>query len=413
MTAPSSASSLERATLYRLLDTKQADAAKPSPPRVDTRNAVVVQFNPTSLKIVYTNEATGGDTTKGQVKQSAVAGHSTLTFDLEFDTAEGENGQPIDVREKTAKVLDFVRPLEKEPANPPPRLRLIWGTFVFNGIVTSVNEEIDYFDADGRALRAKLSLSIKEQNLELEATELGPAKRNSDSASRPGEPARTGGPGSSPTKNPLQTLAAQAGESVQQALSRVNALPQQWRAAMSGLQSPLNLAAGTPIQLGPEVTSTAGTTATAFGADTAVTADHTVSGAVSASTEVAAGFGLTAAGGVAAVESRNVSAQANAEIGRARASFAVPGPVTSAHLAPTGAVDPRSGTFGRSVPLQARPAAVTAAGARIGGPMAISARAAAGEFGSTPKGVAPPWRHLPAAPTCMQRCGDAGRTTMC
>lgn len=110
MTSPSSAAPLAKATLYRLLDTPQSNAAKPTPPKVDTNNVVTVQFNPTSLKISYTNETSGGETTKGQAKQSPVQGHSTLTVDLEFDTAEGENGQPVDVRVKTAKVLDLSGP---------------------------------------------------------------------------------------------------------------------------------------------------------------------------------------------------------------------------------------------------------------------------------------------------------------
>jgi Contractile injection system tube protein len=365
MTSPSSAAPLAKATLYRLLDTPQSNAAKPTPPTVDTKNVVTVQFNPTSLKISYTNETSGGETTKGQAKQSPVQGHSTLTFDLEFDTAEGEDGQPVDVRDKTSKVLEFVRPLKENPANPPPRIRFVWGAFVFNGIVNSVNEEIDYFDADGRALRAKLSLSIKEQNLDFEVNKSGPANRNANAASKPGEPARAGGPGSGPTKNPLQTIAAQAGESVQQALSRVNALPEQWRSAMGGLQSPLNLAAGTPIQLGPEVSATAGTATTAFGADQVLPTDSSVSGAVSASEEVSAGFSLAASGGIGASVSAVAAARTSAETSSARGAFSVPAaPATAAPTATARAsgrardvhdVDRRSETYGRAVPLRARP----------------------------------------------------------
>jgi hypothetical protein len=412
MTTPSSAPPLAKATLYRLVDAKQSNAAKPPPPTVDTKNVVVVQFNPTSLKIGYTNEATGGDTTKGQAKQSAVEGHSTLTFDLEFDTAEGENGQPIDVRTKTTKVLDFVRPSKENSANPPPRIRFIWGTFVFNGIVNSVNEEVDYFDAEGRALRAKLSVSIKEQNLDLEANKSGPAERNSNAASTPGEPARSGGPGSSPTKNPLLTVAAQAGESVQQALSRVNALPDQWRSAMAGLQSPLNLAAGTAIQLGPEVSATAGTASTAFGADAAITTDQSVSGAVSAAAEASAGFSLAASGGVERSATAVAAIQTGTEITKARAGFAVPAARADGRIAQSPDTDQRSVTYGRSVPLQARPEAVTAGGARVGGPAAVSARAASSELPESRGAASAPWQQLPASSGSGRRCRDGCRSTM-
>jgi Contractile injection system tube protein len=412
MTAPSPTPKLAKATLYKLVETKQPNAAKPTPPTVDLKSATPVQFNPTTLKISYTNEASGGDTTKGQAKQSPVEGHSTLTFDLEFDTAEGDNGQPVDVRTKTAKVLDFVRPAKDNPANPPPRVQFVWGALIFNGIVNSINEEIDYFDAEGRALRSKLSVSIKEQNLDLEVNKSGPASRNADAASKPGEPARAGGPGSSPTKNPLLTIAAQAGESVQQALSRINALPDQWRSAMSGLQSPLNLAAGTPIQLGADVTATAGANSTAFGADQLPPSDVSLSGTVDASSEVSAGFGLAAAGGIGASADSVAAAQSSAEVSAARGAFATPSTPAAYRPSVGSYADRRLGTYGRTIPLQARPHAVTAVGASLGGPSAVSARAKSGEVPTASSPATPPWQALPKPPSGGRRSGDACGHTM-
>ena len=280
MTAPA-APALAKAKLYPLTTVDNGNAKKLPTVTFNEKDAIVVQFNPTSLKIQYTNESTGGETTKAQARQSPVQGHSTLSFDLEFDTAEGDkSGQPLDVRTLTSKVLAFARPPAK-PADPPPRVRFAWGAIIFNGIVNSITEDIDYFDADGHALRAKLSLSIKEQNLKFEANASGPPAKSAKAASKPGEPARAGGPGSQPSKDPTRTESAQAGESVQQVLSRLNALPEQWRSAMTGLDSPLDLAAGTPIQLGAAASAAAGAeVSAAFGAAASITAGAAVSGGV-------------------------------------------------------------------------------------------------------------------------------------
>jgi len=148
-------------------------------------------------------------------------------------------------------------------------------------------------------------------------------------------------------------------------LSRVNALPEQWRSAMKGLQSPLNLAAGTPIELGPEVSATAGTATTAFGADPLLPTDSSVSGAVSASDEVSAGFSLAASGGIGSSVNAVAAAQTTAETSAARGAFSVPAatapPMATASARAAGRardvhdVDRRSETYGRAVPLRARP----------------------------------------------------------
>src|SRR5215472_15854602 len=75
------------------------------------------------------------------------------------------------------------------------------------------------------------------------------------------------GPNADPTRNPAQTVAARDGESVQQLLSRLGADPATWRSAMAGVTSPLDLAAGMQVQLGPSVAVDAGIgVAAGFGA---------------------------------------------------------------------------------------------------------------------------------------------------
>lgn len=332
-------------------------SGKKSPPsyKPDPNGSYEVQFNPTSLKLSRSNNIDkGGATTRTQKRQAPSVQPATLSFDLEFDTAEGEGGQPKDVRELTRIVRQFAEPVGKDKSSePPPAVLFQWGRFRFQGIVTQLTEDLDYFSSDGLPLRAKLSVTITEQNPEWEATKLGPAARRapaSESAAprstSPGGPAAPApvpgtGPGSAPAANPISTALAQAGESVQQVLSRLDADPATWRSATAGLDSPLSLEAGAQVQLSASASASAG-----LGA----------SGTLSASAEARAGFSLAEAGGVGQAQLRaDASLSASAQAG-ARASFSVP-ELRASVQAGSGAratADPRSLGYGRSVPLRAR-----------------------------------------------------------
>lgn len=341
-----------------------------------------VQFNPTSLKLSRSNNIDkGGSTTNTQKRQMPSVQPATLAFDLEFDTAEGgDDGQPQDVRERTMDVRQFTEPVKGEGGKPPPRVRFQWGKFIFDGIVTQLTEDLDYFSPDGMALRAKLSITITEQNPSWESNVVGAGARTppagqSAGTARPtaaggptAQPAVPGaGPGASPTPNPLSTALAKAGESVQQLLSRLDADPATWRTAMGGLGSPLALQAGAQVQLGASASVSAG-----LGAGGGFTASAGVNdqvqlraalgmgglassgGGVSGGAD--AGFVLAEAGGLGRA-SAGVRAQASASAqADARAAFAVPqlnaGVHAEAHAEVT--VDPRSLAYGHGVPLRAR-----------------------------------------------------------
>jgi hypothetical protein len=449
---------LEKAALIRLKEVTAGGADRPPVVRPDDDGALParlsVQFNPTSLKISRQNSVDeGGTTTQTQRRQTPSQRPATLSFDLEYDTAEGDDsGAPKDVRELTSAVRQFVEPRKDRPGEPAPRVRFIWGRFLFNGIVTQVTEELDYFDPDGTALRAKVSLTITEQDLDFEGQAAGPGARDASSAVPPGGARAGTGPGAGPTANPVRAATAQAGESVQQLLSRVDVDPATWRTAMAGLNSPLTLAAGAQVQLGAQVSAGAGIGVFAgFAAGARVSATASLAGALGisagasagfgaaaglgvsaglgaggsaglsasagasavASGEVAAGFALAEAGGVAAAQNLVVTARAGAEVARARASFGVPG--ATRRLATEG--DPRARGYGRSIPLGARAEATTVAAVAAGGALSLTARARAAEvvFGGTGRA---PWQQLPAssagraAADAQQRRRDAGASTM-
>ena len=386
-----------KAKIYRLKETKAGTAEKPPTVTVDG-HPIPVQFNPTSLKIDRNNDISGGPTTRSQRRHRPNEGHATLSLELEYDTAEGgTDGKPLDVRTRTQDLRQFAEPPKDKPKQAPPRLRFVWGSFTFDGIVTRIGEEIDYFSADGMALRVKVSLTITEQNLLFESNASGQGARTDTAATPPGKAKSNTGPGSDSTRTPDTALDAQDGESVQQAMSRKGLDPAAWRSAMAGLDSPLGLRAGTQLQLDASVTAGAGlglaagfsagvaaggtvglSAAASAGLSAGVTAGVSVgasagvsggasvgvsggaglsigagasAGAVGASAEASAGFALSAVGGVDAAVRGVLAAQVEAGVAAARGSFAVPR-AASAGARATPAVDVRAVGYGRGVPLK-------------------------------------------------------------
>lgn len=80
---------------------------------------------------------------------------SSLSMELFFDTTA--NG--LDVRTRTAALTQLTEPLASTHA--PPRLLLLWGSLAFQGVLISVRQSFDYFDANGFPLRARLQVEFK------------------------------------------------------------------------------------------------------------------------------------------------------------------------------------------------------------------------------------------------------------
>ncbi len=354
-------SGLELATLQRLTGLDRAGGNARAVPRVDG-DAIPVQFNPATLRISRRNNVDrGGVTAQTQKRQHPSQESSSLSFDLEFDTAEqGGGGEYVDVRRWTALIRQFVEPPPERPKDPPPAVRFAWGTLIYDGIIEEVTEELDHFAPDGTPLRAKVAVSIREQNFQYEANQQGPGSRDARAAIDPGGSAATptgSAPGSSGTRQPQRIVRAHAGESVQETLTREGLDPAAWRGAMRGLDGPLTLAAGTSVQVGAEVSGGAGIgRSDGFAAGPAPTSEAALAVALGGTaagprpSPRAAGFALSAAGGVAAA----VTAVASADAARGRAQASASFDVPSAPR-PEGEVDPRALTYGRSIPLRTRP----------------------------------------------------------
>ena len=117
---------LEKAEL-RALDDRLAN-------EVDKERWVRVQLNPGDLRLIHADPESKGP--------------ARLALELWFGAGEKD-----DVRRLTERVAYF--------ATGSPPVRFVWGTFRFDGHVEALEERLDFFAPDGRALRAQLSLSLR------------------------------------------------------------------------------------------------------------------------------------------------------------------------------------------------------------------------------------------------------------
>jgi hypothetical protein len=201
---------------------------------------VPVQFNPETLKVSFANQVQGGDQNGTSAMQYVGKGTTKLAVQLWFDVTgvlpAGLSGA-TDVRKLTQKVAYFITPKEAkdDPKKMvPPAVRFLWGTFQFDGIVESLEESLEFFSPDGVPLRAAVSLSLTQQNIQF-AFAKGAA---------PSGPRGLKGPGTKPLTPStagasLQGLTAGAGKSWQEI------------ASANGIENPRLLPPGQLLDLNP------------------------------------------------------------------------------------------------------------------------------------------------------------------
>lgn len=209
---------------------------------------VSVQFNPDSLKLAFANQiqnnnpsssggaAGSGDQGSGTSgRQFIGAGTTKLNVQLWFDVGAGGEGEAVDdVRRLTQKVIYFItpKPLASDRTKfVPPGVRFAWGSFVFDGLVDSIEESIEFFSPEGKPLRASIALGLSQQTILVASF--------GDSARPPGAPR---GPGVSP-------LTAAAAGSTLQGLAAGAGADWQSVAAANGIENPRALVPGQLIDL--------------------------------------------------------------------------------------------------------------------------------------------------------------------
>ncbi len=429
---------LQKATLTEL-----SPAARPQP----VGSAVEVQFNPASLRLQLQNSIDVGRTRGRQVQQYNGTSSTTLSCDLVFDTAdEGSTESPVNVRDKTARVRKYLLP-KQGSKQAPPRVRFQWGDLIFEGVMSSLTEELDLFSDGGVPLRAKCSMQIKEQDPRFAANESGPGNATGSGAQPAGggggggtEPGSEGGGGE-------RTAPAIGGESAADFAARNGLDPAAWRGIAAGLDSPLSLPAGRDIDFTPGLSSGPGL-GTTSGVEAARPASPEAAvglepPAPGPSAARSAGYSLAKAGGVSAAVEAVQKAKADAAADAARAAFPAAAPATAAPIsaapaagtpaqqrsAPSGSVvpsrraaaaaapapavpraDPRSLSFGFGVPLRKRVGgAVEERTALVQGHARVAARAPAGGAPTTRRPTVPGWVALPASPSTATANGhDCG-----
>jgi hypothetical protein len=293
----------------------------------DQNKAVVefpVQFNPTTLKLTLNNRIEGGNSHGKQVRQFIGSSSTRLGIDLIFDTAdEGATESPLSVREKTANLERFLIPRETgQKQKTPPRMRFTWGDLIVEGIMDSLTIDFDHFAADGVPLRAKASLTIKEQDPKRELQPVNDSRRGAATPGRAG----AGGLGASLGVSGGIGLSAGigvsagvglalGGESAAEFAARVGVDAAAWRGLELGGESSLSISAGAEIGFSAGLNASAGLGVT-VGLEAGVSASAEASfgleagaglsavAGVGVGAELASGFALSSGGGLsAAIES--------------------------------------------------------------------------------------------------------------
>lgn len=306
---------------------------------------IVVQFNPASLKLTLSNDTAGGGTPATANAQYTGKSSTDLAFDLVFDTADEDlgGGKPRSVRERTARIEQFVLPQGSGATRKaPPRVMFVWGGLKIKGTVQQLAIDFDLFAHTGEPLRAKMGVSIKEQDAKYE---LGKSKEGD--APPAGQGAATPGSQGGGDAAANRTGTALAGESAADFAVRMGLDAGAWRGLSAGLDGTLSLSAGLEIDFDASLSLSAGVgVSVGFQADLGVSleaslgleASASISAGASFSTsaEASAGFALSAAGGVQAAVETVAIASATAAAQASVQAFGAGGAATVSASLPTG-----------------------------------------------------------------------------
>jgi Contractile injection system tube protein len=197
-----------------------------------------VQFNPETLKVTYANQKAGGDQPGNSPVQFVGRGTTKLSLQIWFDISLPKGGDAAppsgDVRSLTQEVAYFMAPqkvtVQGKTSTAPPGVSFEWGSMIFQGVVDTMDETLDFFAADGRPLRASMNLGITQQEIKPQPP-----------ASAPGTGLGANGPGT----QPLQL--GKAGLSLQQMSANLGV--GDWRAVadLNGIENPRQVTVGAQL----------------------------------------------------------------------------------------------------------------------------------------------------------------------
>lgn len=320
-----------------------------------------VQFNPTSLRIQYSNRTAGGQQSGAQGRQRPGTGEVQLSFDLVFDSAdEGSADHPVNVLDKTKLVERFVRPRGNQPGQEtPPRVLFEWGSCQVQGVMDSTNVDLDFFSAGGVPLRAKVSVTIKGQDPGLNYT---PSSRPPGAAQ-----AASGAPGRGDVAAAIaQVLQAQRGTNLPALASQLGLPPELWRALANGVHNVRDLVPGQEVQVPANVQGAPASGQAAAGSDPGKSTSRlpllapAPAGGSAVPDPVAQGQALMKQGGLdGAIQQLKTDEHREAAASR-RSAFGLGGSVPT----PAPAANASDRPWGQGVPLRPRFGSTPAAPAR-------------------------------------------------
>ena len=134
----------------------------------DDGNAYSVMINPAELTeqlgIGYQKEVTPGHT--GTPMKFVSMKPSTVSFSLVLDGTgvvppPTQKARGLSVRDHLKALREGVYKLDSE-THQPNHVRLVWGSYIFYGRLTSLSTQYTLFSPNGEPLRARVSLSFVE-----------------------------------------------------------------------------------------------------------------------------------------------------------------------------------------------------------------------------------------------------------
>lgn len=196
-------------------------------PGTGAKKRIRFQFNPTTFSVSQGAHWVGNDPKKAEY----VGPHSqSMRVSMLLDASEREDG---DITAEIKELLESSHPTpssESKNKPLPPRVRFGWNEVHFEGYVDDVSVEYQLFRPDGRPLRAKCEIAMKEIDRD-------PAPQNPTS----GTPAIH------------RTVEVVAGDTLPGIAYKEYGHPARWRviAACNGIDDPLRLSPGRQLLIPP------------------------------------------------------------------------------------------------------------------------------------------------------------------
>ncbi len=140
----------------------------------DDSEAVTFDFNPESLRMRVETGESGRRRRRGnQQSQHVGQTKATLSFDVTFDNtrpndSSSSDEERLDIRYKTKPIADLLKAEGNGRNSAAKKVRFVWGTVIFNGIITSYDETFEFFSHEGVPLRSKISVTISENDFQYE-----------------------------------------------------------------------------------------------------------------------------------------------------------------------------------------------------------------------------------------------------